>query len=181
MIQNLPPRYLRPLLQMVTVATCLGIWLSAAHLYALNRESSQTLGEMVVTTASRYLAVPYGGLREGKRFDCSGLVQHVYSRHGINLPRRALEQADIGEKVALADAQAGDLLFFTNTLGAKSVDHVAIALGDGRMVHASLTRHRVVIDPINDYFQRRLLVVRRVRAVEGPAAGSVVPRIAAAF
>jgi cell wall-associated NlpC family hydrolase len=171
-------KYLRPLLQLTTVAICLVAWLTAERLYALTRETPQTFGEQVVGTANRYLAIPYGAVREGRRFDCSGLVQHVYGRHGIVLPRRALEQATVGEKIALDDVRAGDLLFFTNKVGSKSVDHVAIALGDGRMVHASLTRHRIVIDPVNAYFQQRLLVARRVQATEAPS--NVTPRIALA-
>ena len=180
MIKAFPSRFVRPLFQLLTVVICLTAWLTAERLYALTRETPQTVGELVVRTANRYISVPYGEVREGKRFDCSGLVQHVYARHGIVLPRRALEQATVGEKITLDEAQAGDLLFFTNTVGGKKVDHVGIALGDGRMVHASLTRHRVVIDPVNAYFQDRLITVRRVRSVD-EAQVAPMPKVAAAY
>lgn len=87
----------------------------------------------VLTEAVKYLGVPYvyGG-SSPSGFDCSGLVQYVYARLGVNLPRtdsaqRAWAQAN-GTQVGAADAQPGDLMWMPG--------HVGIYAGDGMILHA---------------------------------------------
>ena len=83
--------------------------------------------------------------------DCSGFVQRVFRLHGVSLPRDAWQQASIGVELA-RDAGArhapGDLLFFSDRDDAR-VTHVGIALGDGRMVHSSLTRGGIAVERMN--------------------------------
>lgn len=82
-----------------------------------------------------------------KGFDCSGLVRYVMAALNVPLPRTAREQARVGEAVPADTAQLrpGDLLLF----GRKGrVTHIAIYVGDGRMVHASTKAHRVVERPV---------------------------------
>jgi len=86
-----------------------------------------------IATARRYLGVPYvwgGSTRAG--MDCSGLVVRALADMGItDVPRVARNQQQMGTAVAsLAQAQPGDLLFFDNGR------HVAIYLGDNRMIEA---------------------------------------------
>lgn len=75
-------------------------------------------------------------------FDCSGLVQWAYRQAGILMPRTAAEQFLTGAHLPLADAQPGDLLFWTyDPSDPGFVDHTAIYLGNGMMVvapHAGL-------------------------------------------
>ena len=88
----------------------------------------------------------FGG-ESPKGFDCSGLVRYVMAALNVQLPRTAREQARIGEVVPTDTAQLrpGDLLLF----GRKGrVTHIAIYVGDGRMVHASTKAHRVVERPL---------------------------------
>ena len=94
-------------------------------------------GRRVVDEARRYLGVPYlwGGTDPEKGLDCSGLVQLVYGKLGIDLPRVSYQQATAGRPVAgLADARPGDILAFDSP-----VDHVAIYIGNNKMIEAPRT------------------------------------------
>lgn len=72
-------------------------------------------------------------------FDCSGFTQYVYKKAlGINIPRVSRAQATAGRAVSLANAIAGDLLYF-DTMGSGTVSHVGIYLGNGKFIHASGT------------------------------------------
>jgi hypothetical protein len=82
-------------------------------------------------------------------FDCSGLVQWSFAHAGISLPRTAAEQFLTGPRLALADAQAGDLLFWAYDPSDPSfVDHTAIYLGNGMMVEAPHTGLDVQVVPV---------------------------------
>lgn len=91
-----------------------------------------------------YEDIPYlwGGNGEGG-FDCSGLVVYIFRSLGITLPRTSRQQFAVG--VPVETVALGDLLFFSES--GQFVDHVAIYLGDGYMLHASGRHRRVVIEP----------------------------------
>lgn len=94
-------------------------------------------GQQIVDEARRYLGVPYlwGGTDPAKGLDCSGLVQLVYRNHGVELPRVSYQQATAGRPVdGLAQARPGDILAFGSP-----VDHVAIYIGDNKMIEAPRT------------------------------------------
>lgn len=96
-------------------------------------------GERAVAGARRLLGVPYlwGGTDPTRGLDCSGLMKAVYGDLGITLPRVSSDQARAGVPVAgLAQARPGDLLFFDNSSRRAGIDHVAIYVGNGRMVEA---------------------------------------------
>jgi cell wall-associated NlpC family hydrolase len=93
----------------------------------------------VLETANQYVGVPYiwGGNTPASGFDCSGFTRYVFARHGIQLPRTAREQARAGQGVALdfAELLPGDILLFAEP--GEAISHVAIYVGDGRIIHAS--------------------------------------------
>lgn len=100
----------------------------------------------VTETAMDYLGVPYvwGGTDPSSGLDCSGFVLNVFRRHGVELPRVSRDQAQVGQPVASLDqARPGDLLFFH-----EPVSHVAIYLGEGRMIHAAGTGKDVRITDV---------------------------------
>ncbi|HUQ45954.1 MAG TPA: C40 family peptidase [Gemmatimonadaceae bacterium] len=83
--------------------------------------------------------------------DCSGLVQTTFWLHGIQLRRDAWQQAeqgDAGESDPLA-ARKGDLLFFSDQVD-KHITHVAIALGNQRLVHLALGRGGYAVENLAD-------------------------------
>jgi hypothetical protein len=123
----------------------------------------------VIATADDYLGTRYvyGGSTPQSGFDCSGFVQYVYRRHGITLPRTSRQQSSAGRSVAaakLAGVRAGDLLFFSQR--GDVVDHVAIYVGDDRILHSSSSGGGVRYDDLTStrgrWFMDRLVAARRV-------------------
>lgn len=99
-------------------------------------------GQAVVAEARKYLGLPYvwGGTNPEKGLDCSGLVQLVYKNLGYDLPRVSYQQAASGRPVAsMAEAQPGDLIAWDNSSRNNGVDHIAIYIGDGKMIEAPRT------------------------------------------
>ncbi|PZM97424.1 MAG: lytic transglycosylase [Actinobacteria bacterium] len=141
----------------------------ARELSAANAATSaRVTGEDVVAAALRYLGVPYvfGGTDPAVGLDCSGLVQRVYRDLGIELPRIAADQARMGTPVpSLAQARPGDLLAFNNP-----VDHIAIYIGDGKMIAAPQPGERV---KIQDVYQQPSAIRRIIPDV--PAADALRP------
>ena len=92
-------------------------------------------GEDVVSEAKKYLGVPYvwGGTDPERGLDRAGLVQLVYKNLGYEIPRTTYQQATAGTEVTggLANAEPGDILAFNSP-----VNHVAIYVGDGKMIEA---------------------------------------------
>lgn len=99
----------------------------------------------VVSIALRYLGRPYVWAASGPRyFDCSGFTMFVYAQVGVHLPHSSRSQINYGARVSRANLQPGDLLFFYSP-----IHHVAIYIGNGKMVHAPHTGDVVSIDPVN--------------------------------
>jgi cell wall-associated NlpC family hydrolase len=99
----------------------------------------------VLQTADRYIGVPYvwGGNTPASGFDCSGFTRYVFAKEGIQLPRTSREQARAGQGIAV-DFDAllpGDILLFAEPH--EAISHVAIYVGDGRIIHASSALHGV--------------------------------------
>jgi cell wall-associated NlpC family hydrolase len=70
-------------------------------------------------------------------FDCSGLVQWSFAQAGIVMPRVAADQARSGPAVPVNQLAPGDLLFYyTDPTAPGYISHVAIYLGNGRMIQA---------------------------------------------
>ncbi len=120
-----------------------------------------TLG--LVAYAASMQGKPYrsAGDSPEEGFDCSGLVQHVFGRFDMPLPRDAASMAASLPPVSFDALEAADLLFFNTQGGPYS--HVGIYLGDGRFVHAPSPRTgRVIISPVsNQYWRSRVTAARR--------------------
>ena len=70
-------------------------------------------------------------------FDCSGLTQYAYAQAGISIPRNSRSQFSDLPKVAKADLQPGDLVFWANDPSDPStIHHVAIYLGGKKVIQA---------------------------------------------
>ena len=114
----------------------------------------------IIDLAKSYLGAPYlwGGMSSG-HFDCSGLTGFCYFMNGILLPRDASQQVLCGIEVPFEQMQKGDLVFFGDT----SVGHVALCIGDHKIIHASqLVRINSLIPGEKDYYGRNILHIRRI-------------------
>ncbi len=93
-------------------------------------------------------------------FDCSGFVQYVFRQIGINLPRTADVQYELGRKVLPAELQPGDLVFFeTYEPGAS---HNGIYLGEGKFVGANSGTGVAIVSLSDSYWSARYLGARRL-------------------
>ena len=111
--------------------------------------SSSDLGQQIASYAVQFVGNPYiyGGTSLTNGADCSGFVQSVFANFGIGLSRTAASQASGGTSVSLDSLQAGDLLFYSSS---GSVDHVALYIGGGQIVHAAYSASGIIIS--NAYY-----------------------------
>lgn len=73
-------------------------------------------------------------------YDCSGLMLRAYEAAGITIPRVSRDQYQAGSMLPVERAQPGDLLFWAyDTADPSTIHHVAMYLGNGRMVEAQQT------------------------------------------
>lgn len=94
-----------------------------------------SLAENLVAYAKQFVGNPYvyGGNSLTEGTDCSGFTKLIYAQYGVNLPRVAPSQAYVGVEVPVSDIQIGDLVLS----GYNGVtQHVAIYIGNGKIVHA---------------------------------------------
>ncbi len=122
-----------------------------------------SIGKKIVNVAYRYKGVPYvwGGTNDNG-MDCSGLIQHVFLKLGIHLPRTAAEQARLGTYVPKDELKPGDLLFFRTY--ASYISHVGIYIGHGKFIQENYDAGKVTINSLNDeYFERTYAFAKSVR------------------
>lgn len=128
----------------------------------------------IVSSGERYVGTRYryGGATPSDGFDCSGFIQYVYSRHGVQLGRTARLMAAQGERLELRerDLRAGDLMFFADD--GRNIDHVAMYVGGGRILHSTASGGGVRYDdldsPRGGWFMERWIEARRVVSAQGP-------------
>jgi soluble lytic murein transglycosylase-like protein len=134
-------------------------------------KSSTVTGDQVVASAKKYLGTPYvfGSTDPEQGLDCSALVQRAYKDLGIDLPRNSWQQAKAGTAVAsLADAKPGDILAFDTP-----VDHVAIYLGDNKMIAAPKPGDHVKIESVYE----KPTHIRRILGTESAATTFSLPSV----
>ena len=114
-----------------------------------------TKRDAIVKTAEKYIGVKYKfGGSDPAGFDCSGYSSYVYKEHGITIPHSAQQQYANGKRIAIKNAQPGDLVFFRIT-GWK-ISHVAIYLGDHKFIHAPSRGKTVSVEDMRkDYWSKR--------------------------
>jgi len=115
-----------------------------------------------VSLARAQLGKPYQwGAQGPDRFDCSGLVCHVYGKLGVSMPRVSREQARTGREVARNALRPGDLVFFATD--GQGINHVGIYIGHSEFIHAPRRHVPVKTDSLNNaYWSRRYRTARRV-------------------
>lgn len=111
----------------------------------------------LVQYATQFVGNPYvwGGTSLTRGADCSGFVLSVYANFGVSLPHSSRSQANCGTKISASEAKPGDLFFYGNGSG---INHVAIYIGNGQVVHASSPRTGIKIS--GAYYRTPVKVVR---------------------
>lgn len=112
-----------------------------------NQQASRR--NQIVNFALQYVGNPYvwGGTSLTRGADCSGFVQSVMRNFGISLPRTSREQAKVGRAINSSEMRPGDLIFYANSSG--TINHVAMYIGNGQIVHAASTRSGIRISTWN--------------------------------
>ena len=87
----------------------------------------------------------YGGTSLTNGADCSGFVMSVFAQFGYELPRVAAAQCAASQKKSVEDIEVGDLVFY----GDGGIDHVALYIGDGKIVHASTAATGIKVSDYN--------------------------------
>ena len=107
------------------------------------------LRSRIANYALQFVGNPYvwGGTSLTNGADCSGFVQSVMRNFGISLPRTSRAQSQVGEAINSSEMQPGDLIFYANSSG--TVNHVAMYIGNGQVVHASSARTGIRISNWN--------------------------------
>jgi len=125
-----------------------------------------TKEDEIIDTAKEFLGIKYVWAANGPDcFDCSGFTKYVYKQNGITLPRYSGHQAKVGIKVSFDELEKGDLVFFdTEHKFRGKVNHVGIYIGDGKFIHASSAKKKVVITSFDEkpFYKRRFLRGERV-------------------
>ena len=111
----------------------------------------------LVQNALQYVGNRYvwGGTSLTTGVDCSGFTMQIMAQYGIHFPHSSRAQPAYGTKISSSEAQPGDLFFYGS---GKSINHVAIYIGNGQIVHASNKRDGIKIS--NAFYRSPICVVR---------------------
>ena len=110
-------------------------------------------GKEIANFACQFIGNPYvaGGTSLTNGADCSGFTQAVYKNFGYSIPRNSSSQREYGKSVSYDEAQPGDIICYSG--------HVALYIGNGKIVHASTERTGIKIGDVN---YKPILSVRRI-------------------
>jgi cell wall-associated NlpC family hydrolase len=131
--------------------------------------SASPLATRAVAFALAQLGKPYVWATQGPNsYDCSGLVLAAYLSVGVHMPRVANDQYLAGTPVPISQLLPGDLLFFsTDRSNERLIHHVAMYIGDGRVVEAPMPGEFVEVSSI--WWSEFFGAIRMVPAVSAPA------------
>ncbi len=113
------------------------------------------MGKAVIDYALQFVGNPYvwGGTSLTNGADCSGFVMSVYKNFGVSLPHSSSAQRKCGYDVGgIQNAQPGDIICYSG--------HVALYIGDGKIVHASTSKTGIIVS--NNASYKKILAVRRI-------------------
>ena len=138
---------------------------SEEEVYSINLAASveeipynEIISNQVINYAMQFVGGPYvyGGNSLTNGTDCSGFTKLVYANYGVYLPRSAPEQARVGTHIDLNNIMPGDIVV-SGYDGV--VCHVAIYIGDEKLVHALNSNVGIVVTSL---YIMPIIDVRRV-------------------
>jgi len=103
---------------------------------SVSSSGSSATGSRIVSYAQQFVGNPYryGGNSLTSGIDCSGFTQQIMAKFGYSISRTSSSQSGNGRAVSTSNLRAGDLVFYGD---GGSIDHVALYIGGGQVVHAS--------------------------------------------
>lgn len=131
-----------------------------------NETSDKT--DNIIDFGKTLLGKPYKYITsEGKVLDCSGFVNYIYGKNGIELPRTSASLASLSEKISLSEIKKGDLLFFKGrNTKSKHVGHLSIVTSvDGDVIEMMHSCNRGILIELyqkNNYYTSRFLFAGRL-------------------
>ncbi len=112
-------------------------------------QESASRRSRIVNYALQFVGNPYvwGGTSLTRGVDCSGFTMQVLKEFGVSLPHYSGSQAQMGKAVSSSEMRPGDLIFYANSRGV--INHVAMYIGNGQIVHAASSRSGIKISTWN--------------------------------
>lgn len=119
------------------------------------KPATNVTGQDVVDYAVKFVGnrYVYGGTSLTNGTDCSGFTMSVYKHFGYTIPRTSYAQRSAGRAVSsLSAAKPGDLICYSG--------HVALYMGNNKIVHASSSTTGIIIG--NNASYRTIVAIRRI-------------------
>ncbi len=137
---------------MCIIAMALIFTIPAAGYKAYSATNTATTNALI-KYAKSFLGKPYvwGSASASRGFDCSGFTMTVMKKFGVSLSHSSRIQYSGGKSIERSNLKAGDVLFFGESQ--TRIRHVAIYIGNDQFIHASSTKHKVVIDNFSRYIK----------------------------
>jgi peptidoglycan endopeptidase LytE len=89
--------------------------------------------------------------------DCSSFIKWIYGQYGIWLPRRSIQQRELGIPISLSEISKGDIVFVSGQIDyyhndpSDGVGHVGIATGEGTIIHAADKKTNIIENSLDDF------------------------------
>ncbi|MDF2721512.1 MAG: hypothetical protein K0Q59_1187 [Paenibacillus sp.] len=151
----------------LTIALSGSLGFGSAPAHAETLSISATRADKIVSNGLQFRGTPYVfGAASGRTsaFDCSSFTQYLYKKQGISLPRTSKAQSKVGSYVSRSNLKKGDLVFFwTSRTGKGNVGHVAIYMGNGKLLHTYKKGVGVTTSSLSSsYWSSHYITARRV-------------------
>ncbi len=147
----------------IAILLMLCLFLAACGSKSTTSQKGLMKGNAISKTAQSQIGKKYtfGGTTPSKGFDCSGLIQWAYKKHGIKVPRVTEDQAKAGKKVASKKAKPGDIVVFRSKYTSSGY-HTGIYIGNNKFVHSPKSGAKVRIESFNSYWKPKVASIRRI-------------------
>ncbi|MGP4078988.1 NlpC/P60 family protein [Pseudalkalibacillus sp. R45] len=139
----------------------LSLAVSAGAMFGGGNQAEASSPSAIISDAKNYIGVPYvyGGISPSG-FDCSGFLNYVFEKNGVDLPRTTADIYRVGTSVSKGSLELGDLVFFETYKPGAS--HAGIYVGSDQFIHASSSKGITISSLSLSYWDTRYLGAKRV-------------------